>query len=120
MHGLGGDRYIGECGREIEILERAAAPLLPRNLPTDRELGGQRDVPTVVAHLHGMRGRSVGEAGRRSTYDRVVVVPVPRAAQPALFDRALAERTTLVRAMVVERAVAAVATGERERHATRG
>ena len=77
-------------------------------------LGRHLDVDAVVAHLdREARGR-VGEPGGRRAGERVVVVAVPRAAQPALLDRTLAERPALVRAAVVERAVAAVAVGEGE------
>ena len=44
----------------------------------------------------------------------VVVVAVPWAAQQALLDRAFAERAALVRAVVVERAVAVADTRERQ------
>ena len=76
------------------------------------ELVGDVDVDAVGAHFHREAGRRVGEAGRWRPGERVVVVAVPRAAEPALLDRTLPERTALVRTAVVERAV--VVTESRE------
>ncbi len=78
---------------------------------------GQLDVGAVGALLDRVRRGRVGEARGRAPGGRAVVVAVPRAAQPAVLDRALAERAALVRAVVVQRADAPAAAGEGHRAA---
>src|SRR5207237_1281369 len=78
-------------------------------------LGRQPDIDAVVAYIDGIRLRLVAKPGGRGAVDRVVVVAVPRAAQPALLDRPFAERSALVRATIVQRSVAAAEARERER-----
>ena len=82
--------------------------------------GRQGDVDSVVADLGGVAGRGVGEARRRGAVARRVVVTVPRAAQPPLLDRPLAERPALVGAAVVEGAVTTAEMGEGQRAAPDG
>src|SRR6516164_5340242 len=65
---------------------------------------GQADVDPVRPFGHLIGGRPVGKALRRPAGQRVVVIPVPGTAQPAVLDRALAERTALMRAPVLQRA----------------
>ena len=65
---------------------------------------GRLDVGAVGPFLDLVRRGRVGEPGRRRAGRRVVVVAVPRAAQQAVLDRALAQRAALVRAVVVQRA----------------
>ena len=79
-----------------------------------RDVVGHVDVDAVVTQLDRELRRSVGEAGRGSARERVVVVPVPGTPQPALLDRTLPERAALVRAPVVERAVLVAHVGEHE------
>ncbi len=73
------------------------------------------DIDAVVAHVHVEGGRAVLEGWRRLAVQRVIVVAVPEAAQPALLDRALIERPAVVRALVIERAVLAVVVRDRHR-----
>jgi hypothetical protein len=65
-------------------------------------------------------GRRVGKAFRRPPGQRVVVVAVPWAAQPAVLDRALAERAALMRAPVLQRAQPRPAPSQRDRAAVYG
>ena len=74
----------------------------------------EADVDAVVAHLDREARRGVAETRRGSAGERVVVVPVPRAPEHALLDRALAEWSALVRAVVVERAVSVADARQRE------
>ena len=74
-------------------------------------LGGDADADAVVADLDREGARPVVVTAGRLARQRAVVVAVPRAAQPAVLDRPLAERPALVRAVVVERAVAPVVVG---------
>ena len=73
--------------------------------PLVRGAWRQRHVDAVGTLLDVEARGGVGEALRRLTGDRVVVVAVPRATQQAVLDRPLTERPTLVRAVVVQRAV---------------
>ncbi len=75
---------------------------------------GHVDVDAAVAQLDGELRRRIGEAGRGSARERVVVVPVPGTAEPALLDRAFPEGPALVRALVVQRAVLVAHVGEHE------
>ena len=54
------------------------------------QLGGQPDVDAVVARLDRIRLGRVAKSRRRLPVDRVVVVAVPRATEPALLDRPFA------------------------------
>ena len=63
----------------------------------------QCGIHAVVADFDRVGIRCVVERWRRGAVARRVVVAVPRAPQPATLDRALTERTTLMRAGVVER-----------------
>jgi hypothetical protein len=83
-------------------------------------IGWQRGVDTVVADLDAEAGRGVGEARRWLARHGRVVVAVPRASQPTVLDRALAEWAALVRAGVVETAVGAVVMGDGEGPAADG
>ena len=73
----------------------------------------QLHVDAVVALLHVVRRDRVAEALRRLPGERVVVVAVPRAAQPAVLDRTLADRAALVRAPVLQRPEPPAASGQR-------
>ena len=42
---------------------------------------------------------------RGNAGDRVIVIPVPWTAEPAVFDRAFAERTALIGTVIVQRPV---------------
>ena len=84
---------------------------------TVRACGGWRldlDIHPVLAYFDRKAGRAISETRGRLPVVRVVVIPVPRTAEPSLLDRAFPERTALVGAVIVEGAVAAVAVGERQ------
>jgi hypothetical protein len=74
---------------------------------------GQLDENAVSAFLDRVARHSVAESGGRQTRDRVVVIAVPRAAQQTLLDRALAERATLVRTVIVQRTQPLATAGKR-------
>ena len=74
--------------------------------------GRQPHEDAVVALLDVVGHHAVGEPGGRPAGQRVVVVAVPRAAQPPVLDRTLPQRAALVRAAVVERAELDAAAGQ--------
>jgi hypothetical protein len=76
---------------------------------------GQLNPGAVRAFLHRERGNGVGKVPGWNSRERVVVVAVPRAPQQALLDRALAQRATLVRAAVLQRAQTSATPGEGHR-----
>ena len=80
-------------------------------------LRGQPDVDPVRAVVDVVRRDGIGEAFRGEAGQRVVVVAVPRAPQPAVLDRPLADRSALVGAAVLQRAEPAAAPGQRHRPA---
>ena len=71
------------------------------------------DEDLAVADLERVGDRLVVEPGGLAV-ERAVVEAVPRAAQQAVLDRALAERPALVRAVVVERRELPVVVDERD------
>ena len=75
---------------------------------------GKSDVRAVGALIDLIGRHGVGEVPGRLARHRVVVIAVPRAAQEALLDRALAERAALVRALVLERPEPCAASSERD------
>jgi len=79
-----------------------------------RFVGRQAHVHAVVAYLDREARRRVSEAGRRRSGERVVVVPVPGATEPAVLDGALPERSALVGAAVVEGAERLAHVGEHD------
>ena len=80
-----------------------------------RGLRSDLHVDAVVAYVDRERLGPVDETRRRGAIDRAIVVAVPRTPQPTVLDGSFTQRAALMRAMVVERAVASVAMGERER-----
>jgi len=72
------------------------------------------DEDLAVADLERVGDRLVVEA-RALAVERAIVEAVPRAAQQAVLDRALAERSALVRAVVVQRRELPVVVDERDR-----
>ena len=81
---------------------------------------GEGDVDTVVTDVDGIARGAVAEAAGRFAGEGVVVEAVPGAAEPALFDGALAERAALVGAEIVEGAVATVEVGKGDGFAADG
>ena len=80
----------------------------------------QGDVDTVIAHLGPIGGRGVIEAARRLAVLGGVVPTVPGAPQPPLLDRTLAQRSSLVRALVAETAVSRIGSCHRQRRPADG
>nr|WP_228521576.1 hypothetical protein [Nocardioides islandensis] len=103
-HAEDGVHPVRDQGLDDRVADGAAASVV----------GGQRDVRAVLALLRVVRRDRVREALRRLAGARVVVVPVPRAAQPAVLDRALTDRAPLVRAAVLQCPEPAGTTGERD------
>ena len=64
---------------------------------------GETDVHAVVAHLYRERLHAVVVRARRPPRRRVKIPAVPWATQPAVLDRALTERSLLMRTRVVQR-----------------
>src|SRR5271154_4118064 len=75
----------------------------------------ERHVDAIVTDLGAITDRGVREARWWLAVARRVVVAVPGAAEPTMLDGALSQRTTLVRAPVLEGAVAAWGVSEGER-----
>jgi hypothetical protein len=116
---------VSRCGvgeTEVGVADHAEHV---RDAPVDHRLGhevGDRvdvrrildaDEHLAVTDLERVRRRLVVEAGRGAR-ERAVVIAVPRAAQQAVLDRALAERAALVRAVVVQRGELPVVVDERD------
>jgi len=91
-----------------------------RHRPHVRRGGGQADVdprpPAGLPRRRPPRRKPL----RRPAGQRVVVIPVPGTAQPAVLDRALAQRAALMRAPVLQRGQSRAAPGERDRAAVYG
>ncbi len=85
--------------------------------PATRLVGRQPDVHAVLALLDAVRRHRVREAFRWPSGPGVVVVAVPRAAQPAVLDRALADGPALVRAPVLQRSDPSAAASQGDRAA---
>ncbi len=68
----------------------------------------ERDIDAVVSNFDGVGGHAIAVALGRVSGGGVVVPAVPRAAQHAVLDRTLAERTALVGALVRKRCVLAL------------
>ena len=62
----------------------------------------ERDVDTIVAAFHGICLNAVVVASRRFPSERVVIPSMPWTTEETFLDRALAERSFLVGALVVE------------------
>ena len=77
------------------------------------------NIDAIVACLD-LEGLDPVVITRRLAGDRVVVPPVPRATQEPVLDRALTERPALVRAMIVESAIAPFVAGHAERPVATG
>ena len=80
----------------------------------------QTDIDAVAADLDRVGRHPLVVARRRLARERAVVPAMPRATQPAVLDRSLPQRATLVRTAVVQRAVLPVvvrqANGAAARH----
>ena len=73
---------------------------------------GQCHVDPVFALLHGKGVDPVVVASGRVAGARVEVPAMPRTAEPAVFDRSLAEGSALMRAAVVQRRELALVMGQ--------
>ncbi len=71
------------------------------------------DINTVITFFKRIDPDSIFKTYRWFSGARVVIVAVPGAAQPAIFDLALTQWPALVRAAVVQRAILTLIMGQR-------
>src|SRR5262249_23658037 len=74
----------------------------------------QTHVHTIRTLLDVVPGDGVREPLRRPATDRIVVIAMPRTAQPSVLDRPFPQRTALMRTAVVQRAQPRAAPGQRD------
>jgi hypothetical protein len=63
------------------------------------------DVDAVLSNLDRIRRDTVGVPARWLARQRIVIPPVPRTSEPAVFDRSFAEWAALMRTSIVQRGV---------------
>ncbi len=99
---------VGDSPVDHRVYEDIADGALPLGL------WWQCDIDPVFPHFGSETGRGVVESLRRLTGERVVVISVPRAPEPTVFDRPFTQRPALMRTVIVESAVVPLVMAERQ------